>query len=128
MLNLVAPTAFVALVTGSAVNAIGVHASYVDIAQSGGTTTVSPKPQNTSITGATTTPVVSPPGAGVARNVKFLSINNSSALPCAVTVQHFDGATTVDVFGPVTLQAGYTIQYNSDGRGFVQYDNLGNIL
>jgi hypothetical protein len=128
VLNLVASTALLQLVTGSPVSAIGVHATFVDITVTADQTVVTPKPQNTSITTAATTPIVSPPAAGSQRNVKFLSVNNSSASPCTVTVQHFDGATTADVFGPIPLLAGYTLQYNSDGRGFVLYDNLGNIL
>lgn len=131
MLNLVAATALLKLVTGSSVASIGVHASYVDSTPPvppATTTVVAPNSQNVSIGSATTTTIVSSPASGTQRNVKFLSVNNSSGSNCSVTVQHFDGTTTADVFGPITLQPGFTLQYNSDGRGFVLYDNLGNIL
>jgi hypothetical protein len=112
------------VVTGTPVSSILVHASWVDL---GPSTQVSPNSQNTPITTAATTTIVPAPPAGVDRNVKFFSINNTSGSDCAVTVQITDGVNTVNMFGPITLHAGWMIQYNSDGSGTVVYDNKGNI-
>ena len=124
MLNLPTPASTLQIVTGSAVTTIAVHASTVDL---GPGTAVTPRAFNTPIIAAATTVVVPAPGVGVDRNVKFLSINNESASSCVVTVQIADGINTVNVFGPVPLPSGWTVQYNSDGNGFVLYDNFGNI-
>lgn len=124
MLNLPTPTSTLKVVTGSAVAAIAVHASIVDL---GPGTTVTPGSFNTPISLAATTVVVPAPGAGADRNVKFLSINNQSASSCVITVQIDNGVGTINIFGPIPLPPAWTIQYNSDGNGFVVYDDFGNI-
>jgi hypothetical protein len=124
VLNLPTPASALTVVTGSGVSTIAVHASIVDL---GPGTTVTPGAFNTPITAAGTTVAVPAPGAGVDRNVKFLSINNESASSCVITVQITDGVNTVNVFGPIPLPPAWTIQYNSDGNGFVVYDDAGNI-
>ena len=125
MLNLPTPASALLVVTDSAVATIAVHASWVDL---GPVTQVTPGSLLTAITLATTTVVVPPPGGvGIDRNVKFLSINNESASGCVVTVQITDGVNTINIFGPIALPSHWTIQYNSDGSGFVVYDNFGNI-
>jgi hypothetical protein len=100
------------VVTGSAVTTIGVHADWVDNASG----TYTPGRTNTAITTATTTTVVAAPGASTTRNVKSLSIeNNSAASSSVVTVQHFDGTTSVDI-AKVTLRAGETLEMDDDGE------------
>jgi hypothetical protein len=128
VLNLVAATALLQVVTGSPVSSIEVHASYSDRLGEGPTATVTPDGKNTVIGSAATTTVVAAAQNGAVRNVKFLSVLNSSGSPCTVTVQHFDGTNTSALFGPISLLAGYALHNDSDGRGFVLYDNLGNIL
>jgi hypothetical protein len=125
VLNLPTPTSRILVVTGSAVNTIAVHASFGDLGIP--TRTVTAGALNTAITAATTTAVVQAPGANVDRNVKFLSIQNTSALPCAVTVQQTSGPSTVTLFS-VNLLAGFTLQYNTDSDGFRVYDTTGRIL
>lgn len=123
MLTLAAATAIVQVVTGSPVSSIEVHASYADRVG----TTVTATGANTVITTATTKTIVSSPAVGTIRNVKFLSVLNSSASSCSVSIQHFDGTNTSELF-TITLLAGYAIHYTSDGRGFVVFDNLGRLL
>jgi len=125
VLNLPTTSTLLQLVTGAAVANIEVHASFVDLGLSTGS--VVPGALDTVIVAAATTTIVPAPAAGTDRNVKFLSVQNTSALPCPVAIQSFDAARTVNLFA-ITLQPGYTIQYNSDGSGFVVYDNLGDIL
>lgn len=125
MLNLPTTTSALQVVTGSAVTSIGVHASAVDLGP--GPAVTVPGPFNTPITVAGTTVVVPPPAAGVDRNVKFLSINNQSVSTCSIAVQIADGVNTINLFGPVLLKPAWTIQYNSDGSGFVVYDDKGDI-
>ena len=128
MLNLPNTTSTLEVVTGAAVVSISVHASFVDYAYTALPPTVTPSWQNTLIVLAvTTTVVLAPTSPNVDRNIKFLSINNASATPCAVTVQYFDGAAHRPLFGPVTLGAAWSLHYTTDGAGFVVYDNMGRI-
>jgi hypothetical protein len=124
LLNLATTSSLLQLVTGAGVNSIQVQASFTDLLAP---TTVTPGQQDTVITAAATTTIVSSPAASTVRNVKFLSILNTSAMPCPVTVQHWNGSIAVSIFS-ITLLPGYTIQYNSDGDGFVVYNTLGQIL
>ena len=124
MLNLSTPTTLLQAVTGSAVSSVAVHASFVDLGIATGS--VVPGSKNTLIAASATTVIVPPPAAGIDRNVKFLSVNNASPSPCAVTIQVTDGAVAVDLFS-VVLPSTWTIQYNSDGSGFVLYDGGGSI-
>jgi hypothetical protein len=123
MLNLSTPSTLLQIATGSAVASIAVHASYVDLSPFA---TV-PAAINTLITTATTTTVVPAPADGTDRNVKFLSIRNTSGAACQVAVQITDGSLVVSLFN-INLLPGYLIQYDGDGDGFVVYDNLGNRL
>jgi len=125
MLNLPTITSALLLVTGSAVTTIEVHVSFVDLGLV--STIVTPGAENSLITTATTTTIAPSPGANTDRNVKFLSVQNTSAAPCQVTIQQTDGTNVVDLFN-INLLPGYTMQYNSDGNGFVVYNNLGYIL
>ncbi len=135
MLNLSNVTSIIQLVTDDAVNAITVQASWTDLfpnAAVPGQTAVGGD-KNTVITTATTTTIVPAPAANTDRNVKFLFITNSSSSSCAITVQHFDGTTAVPAWVPgvgaagFVLQAGWALEYNTDGNGWVLYDTTGNI-
>lgn len=100
------------VVTGSAVSNIEVHTDWVDNASG----TYTPGRTNTEITTATTTTIVASPGASTVRNVKGISIeNNSTASSSVVTVQHYDGTTSVDV-AKVTLRAGEVLELTDDGE------------
>ncbi len=117
MLLLASTSDVLRVVTSDAVT-VQVHASYVDL----NGTTVTPGRKNTSITTATTTSAVLAPGASTVRNVKFLSIKNvdpSSAL--IVTIQHFDGSTSVNL-EEATLAPGATLTYTEDS-GFAYKSN-----
>jgi hypothetical protein len=90
-----------------------VHATYLDSAAG----VITPVRDNTEITTATTTDIVTSPAASTYRNVQTLLIRNAHASTSnVVTVRHTDGTTAVDVFS-VTLAAQETIQY-LDGVGF----------
>lgn len=110
-------------VVTSAASQIEVHASYADLTVATGAVDISP--QNTpAITTATTTTVVSSPGAGVKRNVKHLNITNDHAsVPCVITVEHSDG-TTVSELVAVTLLSGENMVFGEDGR-WTHYDANG---
>lgn len=108
------------IVTADAVNAITVHASWIDNAAG----SITPGRTNTSITGATTTTVVGSPAASTYRNVKLLVItNNHASSSNFVTVQHYDGTTSVDL-NLVTLLAGESLVLAEDGT-FTHYDTTG---
>lgn len=94
MMLLTSTSDILRIVTGAAVSTIGVHASWVDNASG----TITPGRTNTAITTATTTTVVAAPAASTQRNVKLLTIsNNHATLSTLITVQHFDGTTSVDL-------------------------------
>jgi hypothetical protein len=109
------------VITGSAVT-VDVHASYVD-----GTATITPGRKNTAITTATTTDVVASPDSGVYRTVKTLTVANKHATTSvAVTVQHTDGTTTVQLI-QVTVPAGGVLHYH-ESAGFWVTDSGGRTL
>jgi hypothetical protein len=100
------------VVTGSAVANIEVSASWVDLTSSAAT----PGRTLTEISTATTTTVVAAPAASTYRNVRHLNIiNNNASASCAVTVQHFDGTTSIDI-EKVTLKAGESLVICEDGE------------
>jgi hypothetical protein len=112
MLLLTSTSDIVRMVT-SATGDIDVHASWVDLASG----TVTPGRTNTNVTTATTTTLVAAPAASTTRNVKTLHIQNVHASTSnTVTIQHFDGSTSVDL-ETVTLAAGERIAY-VEGVGF----------
>ncbi|MES2903856.1 MAG: hypothetical protein V4696_06705 [Pseudomonadota bacterium] len=105
-------SSIVRVVTGSAVSTIGVHADWVDNA----TGTYTPGTTNTAITTATTTTVVAAPAGSTVRNVKGLKIDNNHATSsCVVTIQHFDGTTSVDIV-KIALAAGESFAMAEDGE------------
>jgi hypothetical protein len=125
VLNLSNTSSLLQIATGSAVASIAVHATWVDLGLA--STTVGPGGQNSIIDAVGVTTVVPPPAAGVVRNVKFLSVQNTSGVACDLAIRHSDGTTEVDLF-EVNLKPGFTIQYNTDGIGFVVYDTTGALL
>lgn len=112
MLLLTTTSDVIRVITDAAVT-VDVHASMVDYAAGSST----PEAQNTAISTATTTTVVSSPAASTKRNVKLLSIRNKSASSTVgVTVQLFNGTTAYEL-EKVALGPGQTIVFH-DGRWF----------
>jgi hypothetical protein len=100
----------VAVVTGSAVNTIHVHTSWVDIT----TTALTPGSDSALIATQTTTTVVAAPGASTQRQVKLITVYNSHASSSnAISIQHYDGTDTA-VLIKYTLLAGETLQWSED--------------
>jgi hypothetical protein len=78
---------------------------------------------NTKISSATTTTVIASPGASTQRQVKTIVIRNIHATnPNTVTVQHYDGSVSVNVYA-ATLAAGESVQY--DGTSWSYYNSSG---
>lgn len=119
MLLLTSASDIIRIVTASAVSTIGVHASWAD--NNSGTITLGRT--NTAITTATTTTVVGAPATGQ-RNVKLLSIsNNHASSSCFITVQHFDGTTSIDIES-ITLLAQESLIVTEEGEWY-HYDATG---
>jgi hypothetical protein len=111
MLLLTSTSDLIQITTGSAANAIEVHASYVDI----NGTTITPQRTNTKVTTATTTTVVGSPAASTQRNVKGLYItNNSAGTSCNVSVNHTDGTNNIELMQFILLP-GENMGYREDG-------------
>ena len=111
MLLLTSTSDVVRVVTSAAASTIDCHASWMDT----NGTTVTPGRQNTIISTATTTTVVPSPGASVTRNLKGLYITNDSVgTSCIVSVDHFDGATQVELISFILLP-GENLGYREDG-------------
>lgn len=116
----------VRIVTSTAAD-IHVSADYVDWPADSFT----PGHQNTVITSATTTTVVSSPGASVQRQVKSLVIANRHASTAnVVTVEHFDNSLSPDVWVGALLPGESVIydgvrwhKYNADGVELVYEAN-----
>lgn len=121
MLLLTSISDLIQLITGSTLT-IHVHASWVDLSNSGAT--VAPGRTNTIVSSAGTTTIVGSPAASTQRNVKFLSIENTSTTTSeSITVQHTDGTNVVQL-QVVTLQPGWTLTY-SDQSGWTTIDAAG---
>jgi len=125
MLNLPTATSELLVVTGSGVNEIAVHASFNDIGIL--TQVVVPGATDTIITTAMTTVAVASPPAGFDRNIKFLTVTNTSGSPCAISIQQTDGVTPIPLFS-IILLPGYSIQYSTDADGFVVLNPFGRAL
>ncbi|MCB8748362.1 hypothetical protein LHU53_15785 [Rhodoferax sp. U2-2l] len=112
MLLLTSASDLLRIVTGTATDAIEVHASYVDLSGA----TVTPLRTNTRITTADTVTVVDSPAASTQRNVKGLYITNTSAgTNCRVEVLHTDGANSIELMG-FTLLPGENMTFSEEGR------------
>lgn len=107
-MNLVTSTDKVTLTT-SGTSAIDVHATWFDLHADRRT----PGRQNTLITTATTTDIVTSPAAQkpvTARAIEEISIRNDGGAANTVTVKHTDGTNAVDLLS-VTLAAGESLKY-----------------
>lgn len=123
MLILDTTTALVKLITSSGAD-IDVQASGVDHTTSNDTFVA--WAQNTLVTIATTTTVVSSPASGKIRNAKFLSFRNIDAsVANTLTVSLTNGTTEVTLC-KVTLAAGELLVMNDAGVWFV-YDVNGGV-
>lgn len=111
MLLLTSTSDIVRVVTGSAGD-VQVHASWVDNTAG----VITPDRKNTPpITTATTTTVVGSPGLAAQRNVKHLNVENAHAtVSNVVTLQHFDGTTSVTLIA-VTLLPGENLVFDATG-------------
>ena len=90
---------------------IHVQAAWADIT----TAAFTPGRTNTVIVTAVTTTIVAAPAASTQRQVKRAMISNRHASAAnTVSVQHFDGTTSVTVFSR-TLLAGESIEFDSTG-------------
>lgn len=121
MITLTATTHILELTTGSATN-VDVFVSYADHTTSGATL----GDQQTLITTGTTTTILAAPAASTQRQIKYISVNNTSATTNAVTVKKDISATEYDIFGPVTLGANERLEY-LDGQGWKVFANSGAI-
>lgn len=120
MITLTATTHILELTTGSATN-VDVFVSYADHTTTGATL----GDQQTLITTATTTTILAAPGSSTQRQVKYVSINNTSASSNAVVVKKDISATEYDLF-TVTLGANERLEY-IDGQGWKVFANTGAI-
>lgn len=113
MLNLL-PTDTIRLVTAAAAQ-VEAHASFVDYDTT--TAAVTPGRTNTPhITTATTTTIVAGPASGSTRAVKHLNITNDhGSVSCAVTVEHSDGTTVIELMSFILLP-GENMILNAEGR------------
>lgn len=119
---LLASTSDVLSVSTSAATGVNVYASYIDY--NGSITT--PGRRVTSIAAIATTTVVAAPAVSTTRNIKSLTISNTSVSTSQiVSVFTTDGVTTVEICN-ATIAAGDTLQY-AEGNGFTVVDSLGRV-
>ena len=119
MLLLTSTSDLIQVITGSA-GSINVHASWVDNASG----TITPGRTNTAtIATAATTTVVASPSASTQRNVKLLSVyNSSSTVSNLITVQHTDGTNT-EILWKGTLAPGESTAIDDAGDFHVADSN-----
>ncbi len=111
MLNLASTSDVLRLVTGANAD-IRVHVSWVDL---NGTTVTPGGGPLAAITTATTTNIVSAPGAGTVRNVTGLYVtNNSSSVGCPVGAEVFNGVNVAELM-QFALLPGENMTFNEDG-------------
>ncbi len=100
--------------------ALSVHASFAESDIS----SVLPDRQNTNISAAATTDIVSPPGADAQRQIKTIIVRNTDPDDLnTIIVQHTDGTTVSQLF-KCTLRVGECLQF-IDGDGFTVYGPSG---
>lgn len=110
MLLLVGTTDALELVTNAAA-AVDVHCSYVDCTKTTGAL-IDTNKQNTAITTATTTTIVSAPGAAsTTRNIKTLNIRNKDAAAAVTVTVQIDVSGTNYELHKVTLRPGEALEY-----------------
>lgn len=115
MLLLAATTDKFSVIT-SAATACSVHVSYVDIVASSGAWKGAGN-QNTAISTATTTDVLSAPASGDVRNAKTINIRNKDAATSNTITFQFNANGTLYELHKVTLAAGEALEY-IEGVGF----------
>lgn len=118
MITLTNTTHILKLTTESATN-VDVFCSYADHTTAGAIL----GDQQTLITTATTTTILSAPASSTQRQVKLINIRNTSASTNVVTVKKDISATEYDLFS-VTLGNGEQLEY-LDGKGWAVYANTG---
>ena len=117
MLILATTTDKFQLITDAAVT-VDVHASFMDLSG----TTATPGKQNTAITTAATTDIVSAPGASTYRNLKTLTVRNKHATSSVIVTFQFNQNGTVFEIHKVQLLAGEMLEY-IEGVGFFTLAN-----
>ena len=111
---LLASTSDLIQVINDVTGTIDVHASYIDYLSGA----ITPGRKNTAITTNATTTVVASPTGSTVRNVKTLVIRNTHASTAVtITVQHYDGTTTVSLHKEM-LCPGSELHF-IEGQGFV---------
>ncbi len=98
----------------SGTSALDVHASHVDKNGS----TITPGRSLTAITTATTTTVVSAPGASTFRTIKHMTVMNKGVGTQTVVVQLYDGTTAYEL-GEFVLGPNCSLRYHEDGGWWV---------
>jgi hypothetical protein len=120
LITLTATTHILELTSGSATN-LDVFVSYADHTTSGATL----GDQQTLITTATTTTILSAPAASTQRQIKLISISNTSATPNAIVVKKDISGTEYDLF-TMTMPANSQLYY-VDGVGWQAFNNQGQL-
>lgn len=120
MITLTDTTHILELTTGSATN-VDVFVSYADHTTSGAVL----GDQQTLITTATTTTILGAPAASTQRQVKLISISNTSATPNAIVVKKDISATEYDLF--TMTMPGNSQLYYVDGVGWQAFNNQGQL-
>lgn len=108
-------------VTTSTTSAIDVSVSYVDITS----TTFTPASQDTAINTATTTTIVTAPGASTQRQIKQITFKNKGTASNTLEIKKDVSGTEYILFS-AALNANDLIQY-TDGEGFKIFDVGGRI-
>lgn len=106
-------------VATSTTSAIDVSVSYADLTS----TTLTGGSQETAITTATTTTILSAPAASTQRQVKFISIENKGSASNAITIKKDISATEYIMYS-ATLKAGESLQFAQEG-GFSKHSSNG---
>ena len=121
MLLLTSTSSILELVTGAA-STINVHVDYAD--NNAGTVTPG-APANQSITSATTTTICGSPASSQQRSIREIHIANvDTSNACFVTVEHYDGTTTITLMS-CSLLIGEKLIFNGDT--WLHYDQYGGI-
>lgn len=122
MIFLTTTTSTLAVVTSLA-NTVAASASWAVFVNQA--ERLNPQNQNYAIAAASSTTLVPSPSASTQNEVEFVSICNTDVVTNTITVNLFDGTTTVPVVPSLALQPGYTLYYE-DGVGWYVTDTLGN--
>lgn len=123
MLYLTSTSDIIRVVTSSTATT-DVHASWADLADGSSSPVFGRK--NTAISSAATTTVCTAPASSTTRTLKTLTIRNRHASTAqTVTVQHYDGTTSIDLIGAV-LSAGDALHYD-EHQGWTVRDSYARV-